>query len=235
MYLHRSVSPRSTLSASSTMKPPMMALVVAMAGTILPAISFTSHRDLRAMWKTSDRRFEADVTKSSACGSSLSNSSPPLSLSNSAARCVCMLSMAQRKTAAFSSRLQVRRSTSAREAASGSVMSCSRSTTGLARSFHNESMLSSRCTSSSKTARKTRRANAAGVSPSWISSAAAAAAGAPSAASPLASPPAAPSAVSDSSTKSVSSLPKSFLKSSSLAHAMQCTGLSGWLRMVQMG
>ena len=149
------------------MKPPMMALVVAMAGTILPAISLTSHRDLRAMWKTSERRFEAEVTKSSACGSSLSNSSPPPSLAKSWARSVCMVSMALRKTcvhtvyryahvhvhavgglggrrrrwrtAAFSSRLQARHSTSAREAASGSVMSSSRSTMGLARSFHNES------------------------------------------------------------------------------------------------
>ena len=48
-------------------------------------------------------------------------------------------SKAARRTAAFSSRLQARHSTSAREAASGSVMSSSRSTMGLARSFHNES------------------------------------------------------------------------------------------------
>mmetsp|Transcript_1775 Transcript_1775/g.4339 ORF Transcript_1775/g.4339 Transcript_1775/m.4339 type:complete len:218 (-) Transcript_1775:578-1231(-) len=217
------------------MKPPMMALVVAMAGTILPAISLTSQRDLRGMWKTCERRFEAAVTRSSACGSSLSNSSPPPSLAKSCARSVCMVSMAPRKTAAFSSRLHARRSTSAREAASGSVISSSRSATGFARSFHNESMLSSRCTSSSKTVRKTRRAKAAALSPSLISSAIAAAGGfAASPASPPASPPAAPSA-SDSSIRSVSSLPKSFLKRSSLAQAMQCTGLSGWLRMVQMG
>ena len=87
-----------TLSASSTMKPPMMALVVAMAGTILPAISLTSQRDLRGMWKTCERRFEAEVTRSSACGSSLSNSSPPPSLAKSCARSVCMVSMAPRKT-----------------------------------------------------------------------------------------------------------------------------------------
>lgn len=80
------------------MKPPMMALVVAMAGTILPAISLTSQRDLRGMWKTCERRFEAAVTKSSACGSSLSNSSPPPSLAKSWARSVCMVSMAPRKT-----------------------------------------------------------------------------------------------------------------------------------------
>ena len=48
-------------------------------------------------------------------------------------------SRAARRTAAFSSRLHARRSTSAREAASGSVISSSRSTTGFARSFHNES------------------------------------------------------------------------------------------------
>ena len=66
------------------MKPAMIAFVVAIAGTMFPAISFTDHRDCRSIPKISPRRLDADVTKSSAIGSSLSNVAAPTSSPRSA-------------------------------------------------------------------------------------------------------------------------------------------------------
>mmetsp|Transcript_23308 Transcript_23308/g.68453 ORF Transcript_23308/g.68453 Transcript_23308/m.68453 type:complete len:224 (-) Transcript_23308:276-947(-) len=212
----------------------MMAFVVAIAGMMLPAISLTSHRDWRGMPKMVARRLDAAVTKSSACASSLSNVRPP----TSAGRSSRITRTASMKTAAFSSTVHARCSTSARRAASGGSSSPSTMAVGGLRSFHSASIASSRRTSASKTASNTRRAKSVAASPSARVRATAAGGGASAAGAPAAppsvaaSPSALPSAVS---TRSVSSPPKSFLKSSSLAHAMQWTGLSGWFRIVQIG
>ena len=66
------------------MKPAMIAFVVAIAGTMFPAISFTLQRDCRSIPKISPRRLDADVTKSSAIGSSLSKVAAPTSSPRSA-------------------------------------------------------------------------------------------------------------------------------------------------------
>mmetsp|Transcript_33974 Transcript_33974/g.103941 ORF Transcript_33974/g.103941 Transcript_33974/m.103941 type:complete len:357 (-) Transcript_33974:190-1260(-) len=223
---------RSTLKASRTMKPAMTALVVAMAWMIRPAIPLISHRDWSGMWKVAQRRLAAAATKSIASSSSLSKASEP----TSDARWVKIRSTEARSTAALSSTDHARCSSRAVAAASGSASFASSTLTGGLRFSHRTSMLSSRCTSSSKTALKTRRAKSAPLSPSCCFSGGggggAAAAPSPSGGPPSASPSAPSSAVS---TRSVSSPPKSFLKSSSLAQLMQCTGFSGWLRMVQIG
>ena len=65
-----SMAPRSTLSASSTMNPAMIAFVVAIAGTMAPAMAFAEKRDSGGMWKMYERRLEAATTKSSVGGSS---------------------------------------------------------------------------------------------------------------------------------------------------------------------
>mmetsp|Transcript_1320 Transcript_1320/g.4189 ORF Transcript_1320/g.4189 Transcript_1320/m.4189 type:complete len:460 (+) Transcript_1320:703-2082(+) len=222
-YRQASRSPRRTLSASSTMKPAMMAFVVAIAGMMLPAISLTSHRDWSGMWKTAERRLAAAVTKSRASGSSLSKESEP----TSAVLSVRMRSMDDSITAAHSGTVQARCSTSASGAASGRLSEPSTTLTGGVRSFQSVAMLSSRSTSASKTVRKMRSAYCRAVSPGCRCSG-----GGAAAPGPLSSPSGCSSEVS---TRSVSSPPKIFLKSSSLAQAMQCTGLSGWLRTVQIG
>ena len=55
------------------MKPAMMALVVAIAGMIEPAIFFTFHFGSRTMWKQLERRLDAAATTLSVGSSSLSN------------------------------------------------------------------------------------------------------------------------------------------------------------------
>jgi hypothetical protein len=56
------------------MTPEIIALEVAIAGTMLPAIALASNTDfLGEMWKLKQRRLAAAVTKCSACSSSLSN------------------------------------------------------------------------------------------------------------------------------------------------------------------
>mmetsp|Transcript_2684 Transcript_2684/g.5700 ORF Transcript_2684/g.5700 Transcript_2684/m.5700 type:complete len:210 (-) Transcript_2684:705-1334(-) len=209
------------------MKPAMMALVVAMAGTMLPAISLTSQRDLRGMSKTAERRLDAAVTKSSASASSLSNESAP----TSAERCVSTVSIVCSSTAALCSTDHTLVSSCLADSASGSAIASSLSGVGGVRSFHSASIESSRSTSAAYTLLKTRRANEAALSPSRRVSADGADAGA---ASPGASAAALASTASSClscasvvSTRSVSSPPKIFLKSSSLAQAMQWTGLSG--------
>ena len=62
--------PVSILSDSMTMRAAMMALVVAMAGMMLPAIDLMSNRDLVVIPNTCDRMLAAAVTKSIAASSS---------------------------------------------------------------------------------------------------------------------------------------------------------------------
>mmetsp|Transcript_6473 Transcript_6473/g.15622 ORF Transcript_6473/g.15622 Transcript_6473/m.15622 type:complete len:215 (+) Transcript_6473:842-1486(+) len=214
----------------------MMALVVAMAGMMLPAISLTTKRDCGGMPKMQLRRFAAAVTKSRHSQSSLSNASwPAFSPRASNAR-----TTAPTNAAAFSATLHTAWSSSGeatgRPARSG-TSSANESGSGGRRSFQRVLIASRRRTSAAKTASKMRAANSRAPSPGCSSSLGA---GAPSpavaaAAGAVPSSAAAGAPSSELSTRSVSSPEKTFLKSSSLAHAMQCTGLSGWLRTVQIG
>mmetsp|Transcript_19055 Transcript_19055/g.42567 ORF Transcript_19055/g.42567 Transcript_19055/m.42567 type:complete len:211 (-) Transcript_19055:281-913(-) len=210
----------------------MIALVVAIAGMMFPAISLTSHRDCIGMWKMLARKLEAAVTKSNACGSSLSNVSAPTSSGRSSR----MVWTEWMKTAAFSAMLHTRCSSSASVDASGRLSAARSTGTGFARSFHKLSIARSLRTSCSKTTPKMRFPNSAALSPCALckfAAAAAPAAAADGAAASAASSPSSP--VSAVSTRSVSSPPKIFLKRSSFAQAMQWTGLSGWFRIVQIG
>ena len=66
-------SPRNTLNDWRTHRPATMALVVAIAGMILPAICLISNRDLFSIPKIVDRKLALAVTKSNVSSSSLSN------------------------------------------------------------------------------------------------------------------------------------------------------------------
>ena len=65
-------SSRNTLKACMTHKAAVMALVVAMAGMMLPAICLMSNFDLGSMPKMMERRLALAVTKSRVSSSSLS-------------------------------------------------------------------------------------------------------------------------------------------------------------------
>jgi hypothetical protein len=60
------------LNDCRTHRPATIALVVAIAGMILPAICFMSNLDLVSIPKTIDRKFALAATKSSVSSSSLS-------------------------------------------------------------------------------------------------------------------------------------------------------------------
>jgi hypothetical protein len=66
-------SPRRTLNDCNTQRPATIALVVAIAGMIFPAICLISNRDFVSIPKTIDRRLALADTKSSVSSSSLSN------------------------------------------------------------------------------------------------------------------------------------------------------------------
>ena len=63
--------PLISLSASITMKPAMMAFVVAIAWMMLPAMPLASNSDCSGMPKQCDLRFAAAATTVTAKGSSL--------------------------------------------------------------------------------------------------------------------------------------------------------------------
>ena len=63
---HSRLRPPTTLRASSTMRPATMALVVAMAWMMLPAMPLASKRERRGMPNEWLRKLEAAVTKSTA-------------------------------------------------------------------------------------------------------------------------------------------------------------------------
>lgn len=65
-------SPRKTLNDWRTHRPATMALVVAIAGMILPAICLISNRDLDSIPKIMDRKLALAATKSNVSWSSLS-------------------------------------------------------------------------------------------------------------------------------------------------------------------
>mmetsp|Transcript_46576 Transcript_46576/g.110364 ORF Transcript_46576/g.110364 Transcript_46576/m.110364 type:complete len:203 (-) Transcript_46576:516-1124(-) len=127
------------LSASSTIAPAMMALVVAIAGMMLPAISLHRKRVCISMPKALDRRLLAHSTKSTATSSSLSNSSAPWVLlrSTSAAK-LC------RKSSTVWGRVQTVRSSRESRARGGEEAEGRREGTSMmeggARDFHRSSM-----------------------------------------------------------------------------------------------
>ncbi|KAH3660047.1 hypothetical protein OGAPHI_007252 [Ogataea philodendri] len=84
----------------SALNPAMMALVVATAGIMFPAICLISNLVLSGIWNTCDRKLAAETTKSSVSSSSLSKSTGPVF------RRWAILCVESTKTATFSAAVQ---------------------------------------------------------------------------------------------------------------------------------
>ena len=259
---HSSLLPLRILSASSTMKPEMIALVLAIAGMMRPAVPLASQRDSMPIPKHAIRKLEAAVRKSIASLSSLSKLSKP----TSSARCSRILVAVARKTAVLSATVHAAASglsaAPLRAVASGRAVGAvgfgkwgfeaeapvtskpmplgrNRSGTGGDRSFsfHVSCIRAFLLISSSNTARNTRQEKSKAASPGSCIRGAGAAAGEASSLVGSAWPALAsrPSASLSVSMRSVLCPPKSSGKRSSFTQWIQCTGVSGWLRIVQTG